>query len=109
MSIGTGKTRNRQMRSGPLVADDSSSLGSSGSGVNSRVLGDGLGGSVVLALSAEHALLDSRVGCDIRVVGIGGSGTDVRRVVVGVYLLSVGVVDGVGSIRELAGLQLESG
>ena len=73
------------------------------------MLGDGLGGSVVLALSAEHALLDSRVGCDIRVVGIGGSGTDVRRVVVGVYLLSVGVVDGVGSIRELAGLQLESG
>lgn len=72
------------------------------------MLSDGLGGSVILALSAKHTLLDSRVRCDVRVVGVGSSGSDVRGVVVGVYLLSVGVVDGVGSVRELAGLKLES-
>ena len=104
-----GRTRDRQKESGPLVADDGSSLGSSRSGVNSRVLSDGVGSSVVLALSSEHTLLDSGVGCDIRVVGISGSGTMVRGVVVGVNLLSVGVVDGVGSVGVLAGLKLESG
>lgn len=81
----------------------------SGSSVDSRVLGYGLGGGVVLALSSEHTLLDSRVGCDIRVVGVGSSGTNVRGVVVSVNLLSVGVVDGIGSVRVLAGLELESG
>ena len=81
----------------------------SGSSVDSRVLGYGLGGGVVLALSSEHTLLDSRVGCDIGVVGVGSSGTNVRGVVVSVNLLSVGVVDGIGSVRVLAGLKLESG
>ena len=98
-----GRTRDRQKESGPLVADDGSSLGSSRSSVNSRVLSDGVGSSVVLALSSEHTLLDGRV------VGVSSSGTNVRGVVVGVNLLSVGVVDGVGSVRVLAGLKLESG
>ena len=98
-----GRTRDRQMESGPLVADNGSSLGSSRSGVTGRVLSDGVGSGVVLALSSEHALLDSRMRW------VGSSGTNVRRVVVSVDLLSVGVVDGVGSVRVLAGLKLESG
>jgi hypothetical protein len=87
-----------------LVADDGS-LGSSGSGdlVDGRVLSDGLGGSVVSSLSSEHTLLDSGV------VGVSGTGTNVRGVVVSVNLFSVGVVDGVGTVRVLSGLELESG
>jgi len=83
-----------------LVVDDSS-LGSSGSGdlVNGRVLSDGLGGSVVSSLSAEHTLLGS---------GAVGSGTGEGRVVDSSVLLSVGVVDGSSTLRVLSRLELES-
>jgi hypothetical protein len=79
-----------------LVVDDSSRLGTSGRVLNDSVLGDGVGGSVVSSLSAEHALLDSWA----------GGGTGVRSVVGGV-LLSVGVIDGSGALGELSRLELE--
>jgi hypothetical protein len=83
-----------------LVVDDGS-LRSSGSGdvVNGRILSDGLGGSVVSSLSAEHTLLGS---------GAVGSGTGEGGVVDSSVLLSVGVVDGSGTLRVLSGLELES-
>jgi hypothetical protein len=60
------------------------------------VLGDGVGGSVVSSLSAEHALLDSGAG---RSTGV--------RSVVGSVLLSVGVVDGSGTLGEFSRLELK--
>lgn len=81
---------------------DGGSLGSSGSGViDNRVLSDGVGGSVVSSLSAEHALLDTSVGVG---GGTGSGGGGVSRV-----LLSVGKVDGTGTLGVLARLELERG
>jgi hypothetical protein len=95
-----------ESQDGPIgLLRDGGSLGSSRSGtvIESRVLSDGVGSSVVLSLSAEHALLGT-VGVDVGGVDIGGA-TGVGSGV----LLSVGVVDSVGGLRVLSGLKLESG
>ena len=60
------------------------------------MLGDGVGGSVVSSLSSKHALLDSWA----------RRGTGVSSVERGV-LLSVGVIDGTGTLGEFAGLELK--
>ena len=60
------------------------------------MLGDGVGGGVVSSLSSKHALLDSWA----------GRGTGVRSIE-GSVLLSIGVVDGTGTLGEFAGLELK--
>lgn len=60
------------------------------------MLGDGVGGGVISSLSSKHALLDSWA----------GRGTGVSSVERGV-LLSVGVIDGTGTLGEFAGLELK--
>jgi len=84
-----------------LLTDDCS-LRSSGSDLVGGVLGDWVGGGVVLALSSKHTLFDGGM------AWVSGSRTRVRGVVVGLDLLSVRVVDGVRSVGVLAGLKLES-